>query len=131
MYKISVAVLEEDEAVALVLERCANKFDAFRLQFCVGLIEVLNRNRNMSHSGRARVRILGDTFRSDDFDHAPIFRPYEVVSLILVILVKLESLDVPIRKSLGVGRRNREMFDAREHKNGVYQGLAKQTCAAR
>jgi hypothetical protein len=103
MNEVSVTICEKHEPVALVLIRRPGEHDAFAPEVFERRVKVLDRNRDVPESRRFRARIGNLSFGGNNFDKTTVFRPYKIISLILVAVAKPKCPDVPLGKRFGIG----------------------------
>lgn len=119
MQKITIRILEEHEVISLVGVRLALESSALSGQVIPRGVEVIDSNGDMPHARRPHRIRSGVALRRYDFDQCAVRRFYKIIAGVFIGKRKLERRDVPIRKTLGVWRRDGEMFDTFKHYPGL------------
>ena len=122
MQEIAVAVFKEDQPISLILIWLGEELDRFGADIGECGIEVVDIDGEVPDTGGFERRGRRGTFAGNNFKQRAIRRFDEVVAAVLIVDVKAEMLDVPLRQIAWIGRRNRGVLQPFEHELRVYQG---------
>src|SRR4051812_16655863 len=102
MNQVSVQVFEKDKPVALIFVRFTNRLYSSRLEFRQCRTETVHRNSDVPKAGG--FRLCGSCFPlgGNDFHKCAVWCPDEIIPLILIAMLKIESSDIPVRQLLRV-----------------------------
>ena len=114
--KIAVAILEEDEAVALVVNGLAEKSYTFVLEVGLRRVEIVDQDGEVANAGIFHFLLGARAFGWDDFEHAAVLGLDEVVSRVGVIDDEIEMIDIPLGQLLRIRGSDRSVFQSFEHK---------------
>lgn len=119
MQDIAVAIVEENQAIALVVERFAEELDAFTLQLRVRGVEIVDRDGEMADAGvleiRRRLPRQGG-FGGNELEHGAVGRAHEKIPVVGEIDVESEIIDVPLGELFRVRRRDGGVLQTLKHK---------------
>ena len=100
--QVSVRIFEEDQAISGIRIRLAFKRHTLRAQPFMRSVEIIHRDRNVSHAWRAHAGFGAPAFGRDDFDHRPICRLDKVVARVFERDFEIQISYVPIGEPLGI-----------------------------
>ena len=115
VHDVAVGVVEEHQPVSLHLLGRLEEFHVLGREPLAGRVEILDVDGQMAEPGSLGGLRRARPFRGNDLDHRAIRSLDKHVARIPVIDAEPEMLDVPLRQPLGIGGRNRGVFDSGEH----------------
>ena len=121
MHKIAIAVAEINQPVALDVDGLVEKLNAAFTQFLHGGVEVVHADGQVTNTRILHFLRSAISFRGDELKQGTVAGAREIIATVGVIDVEIQLLHVPLRQTLGIGRRNGGVLQSLEHKPGLYQ----------
>src|SRR5579871_5784642 len=119
MQYTAVAVVEEDQPIALIDERVGQELDAALVQFRESIFEIVDAHREVTNTGILHLLGRSIALRRNDLQHRSIGGANKIVAVVGVVDPKIELAYVPLGKLCRIGRRDGSVFQAQEHKTGL------------
>src|ERR1700680_4644575 len=115
MQDVPVAVAEELQPVALIVDWFAQKLHAALLEFPHRFIELIDADGQMPDSRVLHLLRRASAFRRYDLQHRTVRRPHEIVAVVGVVDAEIKLLHIPFGKLRRIGRRNSSVLQTSEH----------------
>ena len=119
VYVVSIAVAKVDQPVALDCGRLREKRNATLAQFLHSSVKIIDGDGQVTNPRVLHLLWRAISDRRNDFKHGAVLRPHEIIAVVSMIDTKIELLDVPLRQTLGIRRRDGRVLQSLEHKTGL------------